>query len=65
MTFGKRFSIHNDRAAPVVQRTCVRCCGTGRVRERGNRSSDLQSLRWAPGSKVEAASVNAERESHA
>ena len=25
-----RFRRHNDRAAPVVQRTCVRCCGTGR-----------------------------------
>ena len=37
MTFGKRFSIHNDRVAPVVQQTCVRCYGTGRVRERGNR----------------------------
>jgi DnaJ-class molecular chaperone len=37
MTFGKRFSIHNDRVAPVVQQTCMRCYGTGRVRERGNR----------------------------
>jgi len=29
--------MHNDRVAPVIQETCVRCCGTGRVRERGNR----------------------------
>ena len=35
--FGKRFSIHNNRPAPVLQETCVRCCGTGRVRERGER----------------------------
>jgi DnaJ-class molecular chaperone len=38
MEFGKRrFSKHNDRAPPVIQETCVRCCGTGRIRERGNR----------------------------
>jgi DnaJ-class molecular chaperone len=37
MDFGKRFSIHNNRTAPVIQHTCVRCCGTGRIRERGNR----------------------------
>lgn len=37
MTFGKRFSMHNHRPAPVAQQTCVRCCGTGRIRERGNR----------------------------
>jgi DnaJ-class molecular chaperone len=37
MDFGKRFSMHNDRPAAVVQETCVRCYGTGRVRERGNR----------------------------
>ena len=37
MEFGKRLSAHNDRAAPVVQQTCVRCCGTGRIRERGDR----------------------------
>jgi DnaJ-class molecular chaperone len=37
MDFGKRFSVHNDRAPPVAQQTCVRCCGTGRVRERGER----------------------------
>jgi DnaJ-class molecular chaperone len=37
MVFGKRFSIHNKRVVPVVQQTCVRCCGTGYVRERGNR----------------------------
>jgi hypothetical protein len=35
--FGKRFSMHNNRPAPVVQETCVRCCGTGRIRERGDR----------------------------
>ena len=37
MTFGKRFSVHNDRAPAVVERTCARCYGTGRVRERGTR----------------------------
>jgi DnaJ-class molecular chaperone len=43
MDFGKRFSVHNNRAAPVTQgtpvaqETCVRCFGTGRIRERGNR----------------------------
>jgi len=37
MDFGKRFSVHNHRTPPVVQQTCVRCSGTGRVRERGNR----------------------------
>jgi DnaJ-class molecular chaperone len=37
MEFGKRFSVHNDRPATVLQQTCVRCCGTGRVRERGNK----------------------------
>ncbi len=37
MEFGKRFSAHNGRAAPVAQQTCVRCSGTGRIRERGNR----------------------------
>ncbi len=37
MTFGKRFSMHNNRPAPVLQQTCVRCCGTGRIRERGTR----------------------------
>jgi len=37
MVFGKRFSMHNNRVAPIVQQTCVRCCGTGRIRERGNR----------------------------
>ena len=38
MIFGKRFSMHNNRPAPVVQQTCVRCCGTGRIRERGVRT---------------------------
>jgi DnaJ-class molecular chaperone len=37
MVFGKRFSVQNDRAPAVVQQTCVRCYGTGRIRERGNR----------------------------
>jgi DnaJ-class molecular chaperone len=37
MDFGKRFSVHTNRAPPVVHQTCVRCCGTGRVRERGER----------------------------
>ena len=37
MIFGKRFSMHNERPAPAVQQTCERCCGTGRIRERGNR----------------------------
>ena len=37
MEFGKRFSAHNNRPALAVQETCERCCGTGRVRERGNR----------------------------
>ena len=37
MDFGKRFSIHNNRPAAPVQETCVRCCGTGRVRVRGER----------------------------
>jgi hypothetical protein len=37
MEFGKRFSQHNGRPAPVIQETCVRCCGTGKIRERGDR----------------------------
>ncbi len=37
MAFGKRFSIHNQRVAAPVEHTCVRCCGTGHVRERGSR----------------------------
>lgn len=37
MAFGKRFSQFNDRPAPILQQTCVRCCGTGRIRERGDR----------------------------
>jgi len=37
MDFGKRrFSMHNGRVAPPVKQTCVRCSGTGHVRERGN-----------------------------
>ena len=37
MTFGKRFSQHNDRVPTIIQETCVRCCGTGHIRERGER----------------------------
>jgi DnaJ-class molecular chaperone len=37
MTFGNRFSIHNNRVAKAVQKNCPRCSGTGRVSERGNR----------------------------
>jgi hypothetical protein len=37
MTFGKRFSMHNNRPPVVMKETCVRCCGTGHIRERGNR----------------------------
>jgi DnaJ-class molecular chaperone len=37
MTFGKRFTQHNNRVPTVIQETCVRCCGTGRIRERGER----------------------------
>jgi hypothetical protein len=37
MVFGKRFSSHNDRPPTIIEYTCVRCCGTGRIRERGNR----------------------------
>ena len=37
MDFGKRVSIREQGSAPVKQETCVRCCGTGWVRERGSR----------------------------
>jgi DnaJ-class molecular chaperone len=37
MIFGKRISADTARPAPAVQVTCVRCYGTGRVRERGDR----------------------------
>ncbi len=39
MSFGKRESIREPRfaSAPIAQQTCVRCCGTGWVRERGNK----------------------------
>jgi DnaJ-class molecular chaperone len=37
MTFGKRFSAHNNRPEPLILRTCERCYGSGRIRERGNR----------------------------
>jgi DnaJ-class molecular chaperone len=35
MTFGRRFSTHNKVSEPKDQR-CVRCTGTGNVRERGS-----------------------------
>jgi DnaJ-class molecular chaperone len=35
--FGRRFSAHNKRPAPVLRQTCERCCGTGHIRERGTR----------------------------
>jgi DnaJ-class molecular chaperone len=35
MAFGKRFSIFNLETR-VQSETCVRCKGTGRVRERGS-----------------------------
>ncbi len=37
MVFGKRFSMYNNRAPPVIKQTCERCRGTGWVRERGSR----------------------------
>ena len=37
MEFGRRLSVHNSGPAPIAQETCVRCCGTGRIRERGDR----------------------------
>jgi DnaJ-class molecular chaperone len=37
MAFGKRVSVDDVRSAPVLQQTCVRCCGTGWVRERGSK----------------------------
>jgi len=37
MAFGTRDSIQKDREPKVTQETCVRCCGTGHVRERGHR----------------------------
>jgi DnaJ-class molecular chaperone len=37
MAFGKRLPNSGKESAPVVQQTCVRCYGTGRVRERGDR----------------------------
>ncbi len=36
MTFVKRFSVQNNRPAPIFKQTWVRCCGTGRIRERGD-----------------------------
>ena len=37
MHFGKRILPDTDGSAPVVQENCVRCYGTGWVRERGDR----------------------------
>ena len=37
MTFGKRLPNSAHEPAPLVQETCVRCYGTGRVRVRGDR----------------------------
>jgi DnaJ-class molecular chaperone len=37
MQFGKRFSVHNNRPAPVLEQNCQKCFGTGRVRERGTK----------------------------
>jgi DnaJ-class molecular chaperone len=38
MEFGKRrFPVDVDRTPHVIQETCERCYGTGRIRERGTR----------------------------
>jgi DnaJ-class molecular chaperone len=37
MDFGKRVWARDAGPAAVVQQTCVRCCGTGWVRERGSK----------------------------
>jgi DnaJ-class molecular chaperone len=37
MAFGKRLPNSGHEPIPAVQQTCVRCYGTGRVRERGDR----------------------------
>lgn len=37
VSFGKRFSVHNNRPPAVIERNCERCFGTGFVRERGSR----------------------------
>jgi len=37
MSFGKRVPLRDAGPAPVRQQTCVRCYGTGWVRERGNK----------------------------
>jgi DnaJ-class molecular chaperone len=37
MTFGKRVAICERGPAPIVQETCVRCYGTGWIRERGTK----------------------------
>ena len=37
MHFGKRVTSRDAAPAAVMQKTCVRCCGTGWVRERGSK----------------------------
>jgi len=37
MAFGKRVSVDDYRSTPPIQQACVRCCGTGFVRERGSK----------------------------
>ncbi len=37
MSFGTRTSIRAPAAAPASKETCVRCYGTGWVRERGSK----------------------------
>ncbi len=37
MAFGTRVSMQDDRETKVIQENCVRCYGTGHVRERGHR----------------------------
>ncbi len=37
MTFGKRFSTHYHRPPVMIETSCLRCYGTGHLRERGNR----------------------------
>jgi hypothetical protein len=31
MMFGKRFTVHNHRHAPIYERTCERCFGTDHI----------------------------------
>ena len=37
MAFGTRVSMQDDGETRVIQENCVRCYGTGHVRERGDR----------------------------